>query len=192
MTAPESALNACRAQRPAGVQPFRSLQQPATPLPRPAGRAAAAGTRWVRPIGNVAAIRMVYGPRPGKLWGTNSFTDSQVTATNSPFQVNDMVTSVTSARSPSGSFLAQLAADKVQQATSNPDDAALRSQALLALAGARRHVREIEEHRATSMKLLHAALYKYGEATRTLLLQFWHGPGVGDAATKALVRGRRL
>jgi triacylglycerol lipase len=77
----------------------------------PNGMAAAAGNAMYRAIGNVAAIRMVYGTRPGRIWGTNAFTDIQVTATNNPFQVSDMVCSVTSAHSPSGNFLAQLAAN---------------------------------------------------------------------------------
>jgi hypothetical protein len=77
----------------------------------PNGMAASAGNAMYHAIGNVAAIRMVYGTRPGRLWGTNTFTDIQVTATNNPFQVNDMVTSVTSAHSPGGIFLAQLAAN---------------------------------------------------------------------------------
>jgi hypothetical protein len=77
----------------------------------PNNMAASAGNAMFGAIGNVAAIRMVYGTRPGRMWGTNEFTDIQVTATNNPFQVNDLVTSVTSARSPGGIFLAQLAAN---------------------------------------------------------------------------------
>jgi triacylglycerol lipase len=77
----------------------------------PNGMASAAGTAMYRAIGNVASIRMVYGTRPGRLWGTNSFTDIQVAATNNPFAVNDLVTSVPSAHSPGGIFLAQLGAN---------------------------------------------------------------------------------
>ena len=64
-----------------------------------------------RAIGNVASIRMVSGTRPGRLWGTNTFTDIQVASTNNPFAVNDLVCSVASAHSPTGNFLGQLAAN---------------------------------------------------------------------------------
>jgi triacylglycerol lipase len=73
--------------------------------------AASAGTAMYRAIGNVAAIKLVYGTKPGRIWGTNSFTDIQVTATNHPFALNDLVTSVASAHSPGGSFIGQLNAN---------------------------------------------------------------------------------
>jgi triacylglycerol esterase/lipase EstA (alpha/beta hydrolase family) len=72
---------------------------------------AAAGTAMYRAIGNVASIRLVYGTRPGRLWGTNSFTDIQVASTNNPFKLNDLVTAVDSSKSPGGIFLGQRAAN---------------------------------------------------------------------------------
>jgi hypothetical protein len=49
--------------------------------------------------------------RPGRIWGTNEYTAIEVAGANTVFQVNDLVTSVTSSRSPGGIFLAQLAAN---------------------------------------------------------------------------------
>ncbi|PYQ59936.1 MAG: hypothetical protein DMF58_09840 [Acidobacteria bacterium] len=77
----------------------------------PGFMAAAAGTAMYRAIGNVASIKVSVGTRPGRLWGTNTFTSIEVASTNNPFAVNDLVCSVASAHSPSGSFLAQLAAN---------------------------------------------------------------------------------
>ena len=64
-----------------------------------------------RAIGNVASIKVVVGTRPGRIWGTNTFTDIQVASTNNPFKVNDLVVAVTSAMSPGGVFLGQRAAN---------------------------------------------------------------------------------
>jgi triacylglycerol lipase len=77
----------------------------------PDGSAAAAGTAMYRAIGNVAAISVTRGTRPGRLWGTNTFTSIDVSAANPTFQRNDLVTSVSSARSPGGTFLGQRAAN---------------------------------------------------------------------------------
>jgi pimeloyl-ACP methyl ester carboxylesterase len=77
----------------------------------PNSMAAAAGTAMYRAIGNVAAISAVRRTRPGRIWGTNEYTAIEVTATNTPFQVNDLVTSVVSSRSPGGIFLGQRAAN---------------------------------------------------------------------------------
>ena len=72
---------------------------------------AAAGTAMYRAIGNVASIKVSVGTRPGRIWGTNTFTSIEVAATNNPLAVNDMVVSVASAHSPGGIFLAQLGAN---------------------------------------------------------------------------------
>ena len=77
----------------------------------PDGMAAAAGTAMYRAIGNVAAITIVRGERPGRFWGTNSFTSINVSATNPTFHLNDFVTSIPSSRSPSGTFLGQVNAN---------------------------------------------------------------------------------
>ena len=82
--------------------------------------AEAAGTALYRVIGNVAAITLVRGTRPGRLWGTNEFTSINVAAANPGFHENDLVTSVPSSRSPSGTFLAQL----------NANHSSMKSQAL--------------------------------------------------------------
>jgi len=73
--------------------------------------AAAAGTAMYRAIGNVASISVMVGTRKGRIWGTNTFTSIEVASTNNPLAVNDLVTSVASAHSPGGIFLAQLAAN---------------------------------------------------------------------------------
>lgn len=73
--------------------------------------ASTAGTVLYRVLGNVASITVVRGTRPGRLWGTNSFTSIDVAATNPAFHQNDLVVSVPSSRAPSGTFLAQLDAN---------------------------------------------------------------------------------
>jgi triacylglycerol lipase len=72
----------------------------------PDGMASAAGTAMYRAIGNVAAISVVRGTRPG-FWGTSTFTSINVSATNPQFLRNDLVTSVPSSQSPGGIFLGQ-------------------------------------------------------------------------------------
>ena len=77
----------------------------------PNGMAAAAGTAMYRAIGNVASISITVGSRPGRIWGMNTFTAIEVASVNNPLAVNDLVTSVASAHSPVGSYLATRAAN---------------------------------------------------------------------------------
>ena len=66
---------------------------------------AAAGTAMYRALGSVAAIKVTVGTRPGRLWGTNTFTSIEVAPANGPFQLNDLVVTETSAHSPSGTYV---------------------------------------------------------------------------------------
>jgi pimeloyl-ACP methyl ester carboxylesterase len=77
----------------------------------PNNMAAAAGTAMYRAIGNISSIRVTVGTRPGRLWGTNTYTAITVASTNNPFAINDLVTSVPSAHSPGGNYLATQAAN---------------------------------------------------------------------------------
>jgi triacylglycerol lipase len=69
-------------------------------LPNPI--ASTAGTAMYRAIGNVASIRI---KRTSLFWGLTSFTTIEVAAVNNPFALNDLVVSVTSAHSPTGTYL---------------------------------------------------------------------------------------
>lgn len=69
----------------------------------PDGMASAAGTAMYRAIGRIASISITPGQRG--LWGLDHYTKIEVAATNQPFHLNDLVTSVPSARSPGGTYL---------------------------------------------------------------------------------------
>jgi triacylglycerol lipase len=81
--------------------------------------ASAIATHMYRAIGNVASILVVRGTRPGRIWGTNTFTAIEVDSPTMIFQENDLVVSVNSARSPMGTFLAQLNANHSSMKTEN-------------------------------------------------------------------------
>jgi hypothetical protein len=73
--------------------------------------AAAAGNALYRALGGIAAIRVTVGTRPGRLWGTNTFTDIAVASGNPAFQQNDLVVTDVSARAPAGTYLRTLDAN---------------------------------------------------------------------------------
>lgn len=81
--------------------------------------ASAIATHMYRVIGNVAAISVTRGTRPGRLWGTNTYTAINVATPTTTFQENDLVVSVNSAHSPTGTFLAQLNANHSSMKTEN-------------------------------------------------------------------------
>ena len=85
----------------------------------PDSMAAAAGNALYRALGSIGAIRVTVGTRPGRLWGTNTFTDISV-ATATPFQQNDLVVTDASARAPGGTYLRTL----------NANHSSMKSQAL--------------------------------------------------------------
>jgi triacylglycerol lipase len=77
----------------------------------PNSMAAAAGTAVYRVIGNTASIRVTESTKPGRLWGTRSFTTIEVATSTGSFASNDLVVSEASAHAPTGIYLANLNAN---------------------------------------------------------------------------------
>lgn len=68
---------------------------------------AAAGTAMYRVLRTVASITVTVGTRPGRIWGTNTFTAIEVDSSASPAQDNDLVVTVSSAHAPKGGTFLQ-------------------------------------------------------------------------------------
>ena len=69
------------------------------------------GSAMYRAIGEASSISVTIGTRPGDYWGTKTFTSIDIANTNSNLEENDLVTSVTSAESPMGTYIATVDAN---------------------------------------------------------------------------------
>jgi hypothetical protein len=65
----------------------------------------ARATSAYRVLGNTATIQVEEGTRPGRVWGTNTFTSITVASATGAFAQNDLVTTASSAHSPGGIYL---------------------------------------------------------------------------------------
>lgn len=67
----------------------------------------ARATAVYKTLGTAASIRITLGKRPGRLWGENTFTDISIASSTTSFEVNDLITTATSAQSLGGVNLSQ-------------------------------------------------------------------------------------